>query len=137
MAIVVPIMFLVFAGIVQFGMIFATQNALTQVARDIGRWAATQGRCDAPFETEMDGVIDKVNELAAGSALPGYPNDTFLDADVDVAWTTDVGACPPTTNADISWIKITIRHNPPIFFPWIPFIGEIAAGNEFRLEPQP
>ncbi|HEX5147885.1 MAG TPA: TadE family protein, partial [Candidatus Limnocylindrales bacterium] len=44
-AIVFPVLFLIVAAIIQFGLIFWSQNTLTQVARDTGRWAATQQAC--------------------------------------------------------------------------------------------
>src|SRR5215212_9247692 len=52
-AIVFPIFFLIFAAIIQFGLIFWSQNTLTQIARDTGRWAATQQSCDSPSQTPL------------------------------------------------------------------------------------
>src|SRR6185437_3612632 len=60
-AIVFPVMFLIVAAIIQFGLIFWAQNTLTQIARDTGRWAATQQDC-APLSA-TPGVVTTANQI--------------------------------------------------------------------------
>src|SRR2546426_10673740 len=66
-AIVFPVLMLIIAAIIQFGIIFWGQNTLTQVARDTGRWAASQQGCTSG---SVD-VIGTAKAIAANSSLIG------------------------------------------------------------------
>lgn len=133
-AIVFPILMLIVGGIIQFGVIFWGQNTLNQVVRDTGRWAATQTACtgaEAP-------VVATANSIAAQSSLVGYSSGAFTSANTTVTWrTVGVGPCPPRDNQDESWVKITINHTVPIFFPFVPGSGQLSSSTEFRMEPEP
>jgi len=131
-ALVFPIFFLLLAGIIQFGLIFWSQNTLTQIARDTGRWAATQ-QVDC---TSTGPVISKANQIAGASALLGYSGG-WTSSNVIVTWRTDSGTCPPKTNQEESWVKIELHHRVPIFFPLVPGDGNLATSAEFRMEPVP
>jgi len=127
-ALVFPVFVLLFAAIVQFGMIFWAQNTLTQVVRDTGRWAATQQDCSGAT------ILTKANEIAGNSALLGYSNWTA--ADVSVSWSGD--PCPPTDNTEASFVEISVAHAIPVFFPWLPVVPDtLHASAEYRLEPKP
>ena len=65
-ALVVPILAFVIAGIIQFGLIFWSQQTLTQIARDTGRWAATQLDCSDT------GLVETANDIANHSTLFGF-----------------------------------------------------------------
>lgn len=130
-AIVFPVLFLIIAGIIQFGIIFWGQNTLNQVVRDTGRWAASQQACDAAAETA---VIGTANLIAANSALIGY-SSAWTPADVTVAYSGT--PCPPNSNQETAWVNITITANVPIFFPLVPGGGQISSSTQFRMEPIP
>lgn len=134
-AIVFPVMFLIVAAIIQFGLIFWSQNTLTQVARDIGRWAATQQDC-APG-TATAAVVTTANQIAASSSLFGYSAGSpwVSPTNVAVTWTTNSGSCPPTSNQQVSFVTITLHHSVPIFFPWVPGNGNLTTSAQFRMEP--
>jgi Flp pilus assembly protein TadG len=132
-AIVFPVLFLFVAAIIQFGLIFWSQNTLTQVARDTGRWAATQRDCDPTTATQP--VVDTANELAATASLFGYSGTWTSPTNVIVAWTTDSGVCPPVGNQQVSFVKITLRYQIPIFFPFLPVSNTLTTSTEFRMEP--
>jgi Flp pilus assembly protein TadG len=133
-ALVFPIMFLVIAGIIQYGLIFWAQNTLTQVARDTGRWAATQQSCDPAVETGP--VVATANSIAASSSLLGYSGGWTSPTNVVVAWTTESGSCPPIGNQEVSYITITLHHTVPVFFPWLPGVsGTLNTQTQFRMEP--
>src|SRR3990172_1308893 len=87
-AIIFPVLFLIIAGIVQFGIIFWGQNSLNQVVRDTGRWAASQQtQCTTPPEqaSAAADVIDTANDVANASSLIGYTSaDPWDTADVTV-----------------------------------------------------
>lgn len=132
-AIVLPIMMLVIGGIIQFGIIFWGQNTLNQVARDTGRWAASQQACSTSSATNA--VIATANQVAAQSALVGYTPGSWSSANVTVTWSGS--PCPPNSNQQTAWITISINHQVPVFFPWIPGNGNISTTTEFRVEPVP
>lgn len=129
-AIVIPVLAFVIAGIIQFGLIFWSQQTLTQVARDTGRWAATQLNC-----SNTSAVSTTANNIAANSSLFGY---TGTLKNVSTTWRTDVGTnCPPSDNQDVAFVIVKIDHDIPIFFPFVPGNGNLSTTAEFRMEPEP
>ncbi len=68
-AITFPVLMLLIGGIIQFGLIFWAQNSLTQVARDLGRWAATQQVTPCRTITTLAAEADLI---ARNSSLFGY-----------------------------------------------------------------
>ena len=133
-AIVFPVMFLIVAAIIQFGLIFWSQNTLTQVARDTGRWAATQRDCDPATATQP--VVDTANDLAATASLFGYTTGSWTSpTNVNVVWTTDSGVCPPVGNQQVSFVSITLNYQVPVFFPFLPVSNNLTTSAEFRMEP--
>lgn len=127
-ALVFPVMFVIVAAIIQFGIIFWAQNTLTQIARDTGRWASTQVTC--PTTATVTGTA---NAIAQSSSLIGYQGP----ADLSVVAATSGAHCPPTSNADITYVTITLRHQVPVFFPFIPGDGNLSTSAQFRMEPRP
>ena len=139
-ALVVPVMFLVIAGTIQFGLVFWSQQTLTQIARDTGRWAATQTYCD----TNTALVTQTANGIAAHSSLFGYSTNQWANGGtgttnkVEVSWPRDTDEpCPPASNQDEAWVEVTIEHQIPIFFPLVPGDGRLSTTAEFRMEPEP
>jgi len=139
-ALVIPVFFFLVAGIVQFGLIFWSQQTLTQIARDTGRWAATQTYCDG--NTAL--VTQAANDIAANSTLFGYSANLWANGGtgttnkVVVSWPRDTGEpCPPASNQDEAWVQVEIRHQIPIFFPLVPGDGQLSTTAEFRMEPEP
>jgi Flp pilus assembly protein TadG len=133
-AIVAPVFFLLVAGVIQFGIIFWGQNSLNQVARDTGRWAATLQTCDPGTATPQ--IVATANAIAAQSSLIGYATGSWTSpTNVIVSWNTVSGTCPPSGNQNVSFVRITINHQVPIFFPLIPGSGALSTTTEFRVEP--
>ena len=132
MALILPILLLVVGGIIQFGVAFWGQNTLTQVARDTGRWAATQQSC-----SNAAAIVTKANEIAGQSSLIGYTAGSWTSANVVVTWQTTpiTDPCPPTSNQQVSFVKITLHHRIPIFFPFILGSGDLTTSTQFRMEP--
>ena len=129
-AIVFPVLMLILGGIIQFGIIFWGQNTLTQIARDTGRWAATQQACTSP---PVD-VLGTARTIAASSSLIG--NSTgWGNANVVVSWSGT--PCPPANNQDVAYVTITLHHQVPIFFPFVPGNGDLTTSAQFRMEPKP
>lgn len=127
-------MFLIVAAIIQFGLIFWAQSTLTQVARDTGRWAATQQDCNPATATA--GVVTTANNLASQATLFGYTTNSWTNpTNVVVTWTTASGACPPTSNQMVSFVRITLNHQVPVFFPFLPVSNNLTTTTEFRMEP--
>lgn len=136
-AIVFPILFLILAAIIQFGLIFWSQNTLTQVARDTGRWAATQ-QAD-PCSSGAAAVVATANQIAASSTLFGYrsANPWTSGTNVNVTWTPDpvTTNCPPEGNQEVAYVRIQLTHRIPLFFPWLPVSDTLSTTTEFRMEP--
>lgn len=130
-AIVFPILMLILGAIIQFGVIFWGQNTLTQIARDTGRWAATQNGCDT---TTVD-VLGTAKAIAANSSLVGPSSGWTSPTNVVATWTGT--PCPPVDNTQTSFVRIAITHRVPVFFPWIPGDGNLTTIAEFRMEPRP
>jgi Flp pilus assembly protein TadG len=142
-AIAFPVLMLLIGAIVQFGIIFWGQNTLTQVARDTGRWASTQNGCS----TGSVDVVTQAKNIAAVSSLVGT-SSTWTAANVNVVWSGGTWVppatppppptpCPPTSNQVVAFVTITITHQVPIFFPWIPGNGTLTTVAQFRMEPHP
>lgn len=140
-AIVFPVLMLLIGGIIQFGLIFWGLNTLNQVVRDTGRWAASQQDC-----TNAAAVVATANAIAAQSSLIGYRTGEFVaGTNATVSWPAtdgpDAGTapdpCPPTSNQELGWVRISLTHAVPIFFPFVPGNGTISSSTEFRLEPLP
>lgn len=148
-AIVLPLLMLVIGGMVQLGALFWVQNTLTQVARDTGRWAATQQLRPCDSAASRAALEAKANEIAANSSLLGYDPATFV---VDVEWPipTDppglvVDDCPPPDNSLAWFVEIRVSHRAPVIFPGMQFIDPpcnssgclLSSQAEFRMEPSP
>lgn len=139
-ALVIPVLFLIVAAVIQFGLIFWSQQTLTQVARDTGRWAATQTSCDGSSAQ----VTQTANDIAGNSTLFGYSADQWADGGtgstnkVVVSWPRDSDQpCPPSSNQDEAWVRVQIDHQVPVFFPIVPGDGRLTTTAEFRMEPEP
>jgi hypothetical protein len=142
-AIVFPVMFLIVAAIIQFGLIFWAQNALTQVVRDTGRWEATQQL--RPCDSGGPAVVAKADEIAMKSSLFGYASGHWTSINGGVPYVFDTNPaprdgieatwpfsvdnpppggyvntdCPPDTN-EIAWfVNIRAHHEVPLFLPII------------------
>lgn len=129
-AIVFPVLMLIVGGIIQFGIIFWGQNTLTQIARDTGRWAATQQGCDT---TSVD-VVAEAKLLAANSSLIGSSSG-WSSSNVSATWSGT--PCPPNNNQQVSYVTISITHTVPVFFPFVPGNGTLSTSAQFRMEPKP
>lgn len=158
-AIILPLLLLIIGGIVQFGMLFWAQNTLTQVARDTGRWAATQQV--SPCSNGGAALVTQANAIAMESSLLGYASGMWTGAGsaypaaprplegVEMAWTEPTGAllpddCPPIDNSTPWFVTIRVNHTVDVFFPGIGFVCGGAADKcylssttQFRMEPAP
>jgi Flp pilus assembly protein TadG len=127
-AIVFPVLMLIMGGVIQFGIIFWAQNTLTQVARDTGRWASTQVICPTSAN-----VVPTANSIAGQSSLIGYAAGSWTaPANVVVVLS---GECPVASNAQVAFVTVTIKHQVPIFFPFVPGNGNLSTSAQFRMEP--
>jgi hypothetical protein len=138
-ALVFPVLMLILGAIIQFGIIFWGQNTLTQVARDTGRWASTQAGCANGTGVGQADVWGTAKAIAGQSSLIGVSSTwTYGPAATDNVYAEWTGTpCPPTGNTQVDYVKITIRHKVPIFFPLIPGDGNLTTIAQFRMEPRP
>lgn len=164
-ALVVPVFIAMIGGIIQLGMVFWAQNTLTQVARDTGRWAATQ-----TCSSGLAALGTQADLIARNSSLFGYQNGAFAsptnsgsDAGVAgfatvnamaVAWVRDsvespAQPCPPTSNEAVWHVTLKMNQRVPTFFPGMQFLPTLGTCNssgcfitlsstaQFRMEPAP
>jgi len=156
-ALVIGLFMLVVGGILQFGIILWSQNAITQISRDTARWAVTQSAspCDsAATRTAMGATAD---QLARSASLVSYSAGTWSSAStiasvgsegvgadwqsVDSSFPTD---CPPSDNATVWTVRVRVNHVVPIFLPGLQFIAPPCASpgfcltstTELRMEPK-
>ena len=154
---VIGLFLFVIGGLIQFGVILWSQNAITQVARDTARWAVTQSTspCDSPANrVALAGAAD---QLARGASLVNYPAGTWSTATkiaslgpegVGADWLSDdsnfATDCPPSDNATEWTVRIRVNHVVPIFLPGLQFIAPACASSgfclstrtELRMEPK-
>ena len=142
-AIVFPLMFLIIAAILQFGLVLWAQNALTQVVRDTGRWAATQPT--SPCDGGGRALVAKADQIAVTSSLFGYSaghwtginggNPFAFDVSpaprdgIEASWPLSVDNpppggyvntdCPPDTNESAWFVNIRAHLDVPLFLPII------------------
>jgi hypothetical protein len=156
---VIGLFMFVIGGLVQFGIILWTQNAITQVARDTARWAVTQSAspCDSPVSrTAVAGAAD---QLALGASMVGYSPGLWSSASkIDALGSEGVGVdwlqervpipfaadCPPSDNLTVWTVRIGVNHVVPIFIPGLQFIAPacgspgfcLTTTTELRMEPK-
>jgi len=145
-ALVFPVLMLIIGGTIQFGIIFWGQNSLNQVVRDAGRYAVTEKDCSAgPGDVQA-----KINAIASsigvarvtGTPTVRMPTNAELvgglpDPVSDKNGVAQPNYCPPTSNTDHVWVRITVDAQVPIFFPFVPGSGSISSTALFRMEPIP
>lgn len=142
-AIVFPVMFLIIAAIIQFGLVFWAQNALTQVVRDTGRWAATQQT--RPCANGGSALVTMADQIAETSSLFAYSAGQWTAINggapfafdvnpapregIEATWPLstenpppggyDPSDCPPDTNQIAWFVNIRAHHEIPLFLPLI------------------
>lgn len=150
-ALVLPILLVLLGGAVQYGVIFAAQNSLTQVARDTARWAATQSTyipCSDAAGGTLPPLLDQADQIAQASSLIGYtavmwkpanfttypyPDSSPLPANtkvegVEVAWSWEPGGqCPPIDNTTAAYVTIRVTHAVPIFLPGLQYLPSLGS----------
>lgn len=154
---VIGLFLFVIGGLIQFGVILWSQNAITQVARDTARWAVTQSisPCDSPAtRTALAAAAD---QLARGTSLVNYPAGTWSTASsIAAVGSEGVGAdwqsedstfatdCPPSDNTTVWTVRVRVNHVVPIFLPGLEFIAPacgspgfcLTSSTELRMEPK-
>jgi hypothetical protein len=138
---------LVIGGLVQFGMIFWTQNTITQISRDTARYAVTLS--DNPCHPNArPKIATAANTIALNSSLISYSDGTWSSADpisglgpegVGVDWDIPSGFlddCPPSDNALAVTIHIQINHVVPIFLPGLQLFAPACSVDGFCLTTQ-
>jgi hypothetical protein len=141
LALVLPILLVLTTGIVQVGTVIATKHTLTQIGRDVGRWAATQ-----PADPCDDIVNDnqpwtRADQIALESGLMGYSSGTWSGASfthhpdeatlrstqptgpgVEVAWQAVSGTCPPEDSTMAAFVTIRLAHEAPVLLPGLDLV---------------
>ena len=140
-ALVLPILVLIVLGIMQFGLLFWSQITLTQVARDTGRWAATQNvECGTP--AIQAAVVAEARDIASASSLYGYGGGADPDLTISPSW-SGATPCPPVDNASVAWVEVDMTYSVDTFMPFVaetctPTCRRILTTEvQFRMEPEP
>lgn len=154
LAIVLPLLLVLTGGIIQFGAVIATKHTLTQIGRDVGRWAATQGA--DPCSTLAGGgqPAIRADEIALESHLMGYVPGTWAASfqsygtaglptaqptvpGVEVSWEPDAnGDCPPEDSTTSAFVTVRLAHAAPVLLPGfdlvfahLPGLGTCVGGQ--------
>lgn len=154
-ALVFPILMLIIGGIIQFGVIFTAQNALTQAVRDAGRWAATQQNSPCSSTTQLATTADQIARQSTiigytsgqwTAAYVVYADNTALPASppnargLEAVWSTPDSSptCPPADNTETWFVTIRGSTVAPTFFPFFPTSwANLFSETQFRMEPKP
>jgi TadE-like protein len=138
-ALVLPLLVLILMGVMQFGLLFWAQITLTQIARDTGRWVASQESC-VPATVNVGG---QANAIAARSTLFGWGAGNQLTLSAGPTYTnltppphTSPG-CPPEDNREIWNVTFELSHTVPIFLPVLGDTWTLRSEVQFRMEPAP
>ena len=156
-ALVAGLFLFVIGGVIQFGIILWSQNAVTEIARDTARWAVTQSSSPCDTAANRGLVATTADELAERAALVGHSAGTWATATpigsmpsdgVGVDWTVPTGYfatdCPPSDNGIASFVRVRINHSVPIFIPGLQIVAPTCGGSgfcvssisELRMEPK-
>lgn len=156
---VIGLFMFVIGGLVQFGIILWTQNAITQVARDTARWAVTQSTSPCDSVASRTALAGAADELALGASMVDYsagmwssaPKIALLGSEgVGVDWLQEgvpnpfLTDCPPSTNETVWTVRIRVNHVVPILIPGLQFIAPacgspgfcLTTTTELRMEPK-
>jgi Flp pilus assembly protein TadG len=140
-ALVLPILVLILLGIMQFGLLFWGQITLTQVARDTGRWAATQQECDTAGNRAT--LLAQARAIADEASLYGFGGGADPDLTITPSWAPNAAPCPPADNTSVEWVTIGMTYRVDVF---LPLAADTCTPNcqrtlatevQFRMEPEP
>jgi TadE-like protein len=125
-ALVAPIFFLLVFAVIQFGLIFGTQNGLVNGVREAARRAATYRINDQSFDVSVWGSIcstieDEVRQLG-DRVIPAYDN-ARLDPVVSYQWVNDPDVGEYSLVAVVS---ATYHH--PLYVPLVSFFLDSVDG---------
>jgi hypothetical protein len=161
---VVGLFLLVIGGIVQFGIILWSQNAVTEISRDTARWAVTQSSSPCNTAANRALVASTADTLAERASLIGHSAGSWVSAPpitstptdgVEVDWTVPTDYfetdCPPSDGGIAVFVTVRVSHPVPIFIPGVELIGGVFANvvdptcadsfcvistTELRMEPK-
>lgn len=153
-ALILPILLILVGGVIQYGIIFATKQALIQVGRDVGRWAATQSYtpCNTASTQTPPQPVTEADLLAQQSRVLGYsaldwnssnfssygdnsslPESPPRTEGVEVVWSYAPGtSCPPADSTTAAFVTIRLTHRAPIVLPgfgYLPSLGTCDASG--------
>ena len=77
---VIGLFLLVIGGLVQFGIILWSQNAINDISRDTARWAVTQSSSPCDSTAARTAVAATANQLARRATLINYTSGTWSTA---------------------------------------------------------
>ena len=144
-AITAPILFLLLFGVIQVGLLMATQNGLVNGVRDSTRRAATyrvneQSLSGAIFTAVCDAVDEELQKRLQ-KEIPGFINDPSRRVTtVEYAWNPD-----PTTGEYSLIANVTVQYTAPLFIPLVglllnpsnPDRFPLSASEQMRVENPP
>jgi hypothetical protein len=96
-------MMAVLGAIIQFGVIFWSQNTLTQIVRDTGRWEASQQANPCSSQATADAVAQRAGSIAQKASLIGYPgSQPWTTGTLYTTW-PPVPDNRPTEGVEVAW----------------------------------
>lgn len=138
-AMVLPLLVLIMLGVMQFGLLFWTQITLTQIARDTGRWVASQESC-VPATVNVGG---QANAIAMRSSLFRWSASNPITLSSGPTYTDmtppphNSTGCPPQDNREIWNVSFELSHTVPVILPMLGETWTLRSEVQFRVEPAP
>ena len=153
---VIGLFMLVIGGLIQFGIILWSQNALNDISRDTARWAVTQSTSPCDSTASRTAIAGTANLLARRASLVSYSSGMWSSAStvsslgdegVGVDWQGDTSFpddCPPSDASSVWTVRVRVNHVVPIFIPFLRFIAPscgssgfcLTTTTELRMEPK-
>jgi hypothetical protein len=153
-ALVLPILLVLTGGIIQIGALIATKHTMTQIGRDVGRWAATQAVDPCSSLAASGQPARRADEIAVASHLMGYtagawpshfvsygvasmPATPPTVPGIEVAWEADsAGVCPPADSTTAAYVTVRLAYAAPVLLPGfdlvlaqLPGLGTCSGGQ--------
>jgi Flp pilus assembly protein TadG len=133
-AIVLPVLLLILFGMINFGVVFAQNLALSNAARQAARFGAVDGRTCSDITSEAGSTVS--GETIAYSQLSGMTTTVKKKTSGGAESSCATEACQGSSLGDS--VKVTITADSSFLVPWIvpgvPNSVNISGKGEFRCE---
>ncbi len=137
-ALAVPLMLVVFAGIVDFGFAFQRYEVITNAAREGARMATLPGYNDAAVDAYVRQYVQQGLSLSSGAMSTVMPSGSVTVAHADL---TVPGAVSGTMTVSTATVNVTYQHSWLLLRPMLSLLNKswgttitLTASSQMRME---